>query len=190
MFRFAIVLFVLPSMASAQRPWKAKPATPTELAKGRGYRIHAVPLGQGLQGIGEKSAWLLLHTSLPDGKLTILAKSGESATFSPPMAIDRIFYKKIDILGVVAFEGKLIVLTRRAKGAVMRIPKAKKTPDYGEPEHRLTIYDARKGEKRGTIALKEVKIPGDLRPTLKSGPLTLKGNVLSLFGRNLRIDTD
>lgn len=192
-----ILLQVAPAAAEKPRyllAYQAKAAfRPIEVAKTKIFIVHAIPRNTDWGWMGASillgQDYLLTHTSLPDGKLKVLLRSGVYRTFSPPMGVNRIIYHKTELIGVAVKHERIAVLTRNFNALLMAIPKASKTPKYGKPKYRLTLFDARDGEKLSELPLDAIEIPkvGRMR-TVGPGPLKVEPNRIKLWKRTIRID--
>jgi len=195
----AITLFLVttPSVALAQRYLLEKNTAaairPVEVAAEKGFIIHAIPRNTDCGWIPPQifggQDYILTHTLLPDGKLKVLLRSGVYRTFSPPMGINRIGYHKTELIGVAVKHKRIAVLTRHLNATLMQLPKAAKSPKYGKPKYRLTLFDARDGEKLSELPLDQVKVPGVAKLwVIGAGPLKLRKDRISLWKRSIRID--
>lgn len=198
-FMTTTIAVLLTAPAAADKPRylladKAKAAfRPVEVAKSKHFIIHAIPRNTDrgwMPGwIMQGQDYILTHTSLPDGKLKVLLRSGVYRVYHMPKGVDTIGYQKTKLLGVAVKHKRVAVLTRVSTGGVVRMPKASKTPDYGKPRYRLTLFDARDGEKLSELPLDAIEIPEVASLwTIGPGPLKLERNRIKLWKRTIRID--
>lgn len=146
-------------------------AKPVQVARGRGFIVHAMPTNREISFIPFPQHYTLLHTSVPDGKLKVMLTTGENVRHSPPMGIDRTYYEHIRLCGVICKKQRLFVLTSHSHATVMHIGREPTAPKYIKGSYRLTLYDARDGEALYRLDLKSLNVKEDFTATYEAGPL-------------------
>jgi hypothetical protein len=142
---------------------------PRLLVKEKGYFIHS------LRG----NSLALLHTSTATGAMKVLATGGTSVTQSPPMGIDRLYYRQVRLAGVAADRERLYVLEWQGKATVLLQGVSVGQPSYRTDKYRLLVFRPDDGTLVHTLDLKETAIP---KETVDKGPLRLHGDGVACFG--------
>jgi hypothetical protein len=182
-------LVLLASVTFAADP---KPGQPVVVAKGDKFVVHALSSGGGVAALfGERplTAPHLLHTALPDGRLTVLFRSGTTIGFPIPMGVDRTPYSQTRVVGVTADAERLYVLVWSAEwvveswqGAGNEI-KPPKSDTYA-----VRVFWLADGSEVGKFDLKGEKRPKTVpAESLEAGPLTAeKTGGASAYGETFR----
>lgn len=164
---------------------------PIEVARGDAYVIHALSSPNGYDWLPIENRFVLLHTSLPNGELKTLLRSGTSVSFSPPMGVNRTHYHRTRIVGVAAHEDRLIVLTRRDHATVMELGASPRLPRFELIDFQLILFDASKGDQLDQISLKHSDVDEAPRgESLEAGPIARAADVVTVFGQRLRIGSN
>lgn len=166
---------------------------PVLVAKGKGFLVHAVLLGDEKAGkVGGLQAFqtttvphgvAVLHTATESGKMKALVTSTTAVRQSPPMGIDRLYYTATQVAGVTADLERLYVLVAERKKTLMLPQRIPEDGDYGAAAYTLQVYAVEDGRLLHRLPLKEGNFPKEPAPeTAKPGPLAVKEGGVTCFG--------
>jgi hypothetical protein len=146
---------------------------PKLLVKEKAYFIHSL-LGNSLA---------LLHTSTETGEMKVLAAGRTTGTRSPPMGIDRLYYRQRRIVGVATDKERLYALEWEGTATVLLQGMVGK-PLYRTVQYRLLVFSPDKGVQIHALDLKGDSVPKEPpKETADKGPLRLHDDGVTCFGR-------
>ena len=176
----------------AMRLVGSKALQPTVVGKGQGFVVHGIPLDSDrgwVAGLGRHD-FVIAHTALPAGKMTVLDRSGEIRTFSPPMGIDKVSFRKTEFLGVAVKHGHIAILSRIYLAGGIRTGKTPRFGSYTRPAYyQLALFDARSGKRRSTLAIDRKRAEEAARLIMiGAGPLKIEKDRILLWKQTVQID--
>ncbi len=160
----------------APRRGVAAPPQPKVIWKDKGYLVHAVPkLGFGGRLEPAEPGLLILHTSLPSGKMRVLARTGGWTDREPRTAIPT--FGRTRLVGLVEQGGYAFMLLHSVSGRLVG-PTSEEhcylkvvRLTTGEPIRQVRLVKGRPAAVRDTVAVPKFP-PADTKQT--TGPGLLK----------------
>lgn len=166
------------------------------IAKGDGYLVHVLPTqlmaGFGF-GLPERcgvlnSNGIVMHTTIKTGQMKCLFISGHESARGLPMGIDRMHHATSRLLGIIASNDRIYLLTWQARSVVMITGREVQRPSFGQGRYNLSVFDAGNGNK-----LASTKIVGALPESpppeaFDKGELRVVGEKITVFEQVLQFD--
>ena len=178
----AFTLF-LPFAQADKKPDDAKDE-PQVVARGKDYIIHAlrdqrdnIQRGDFILRPAYGDGYMLLHTTLSSGKMTVLAKGAFSEFKGPPMGLDRHWIYQRQIVDFRADKDRLYFLQSVYESGVGRSTGTLWTLHVIQLENGKSILEAHVVPPPG----------GDVQKSDK-GPLQLRENGVEVFGQRFEFD--
>ena len=170
----------------APRRGVAAPPQPKVIWKDKGYLVHAVPkLGFGGRLEPAEPGLLILHTSLPSGKMRILARTGGWTDRAPRTAIPT--FGRTRLVGLVEQGGYAFMLLHGVSGRL--VPPRSEEHCYlkvvrlttGEPIRQVRLVKGRPAAVRDTVAVAKLP-PADAKQTTGPGLLKVEADGVTCLG--------
>jgi len=162
------------------------PPQPKVIWKDKGYLVHAVPkLGFGGRLGPAEPGLLILHTSLPSGKMRILARTGGWTDRSPHAATAT--FGRTRLVGLAEQGGYAFMLLHGVSGR-LRGPVSEEhcylkvvRLTTGEPIRQVRLVKAERAAVRDTVAVAKLP-PANAKETTEPGLLRSNGNGVTCLG--------